>query len=128
MVPKKIVVVDDEEVVRKTFFLILQKKYLVYLAEDSKEALRRFQNADIDLIIADLKLPDLNGLEMIAKFREAGYKGEVIIISAYPDLINAEEFSNLSISHFFVKPLDLDALNRTIDYLLNHKRNPAKIL
>lgn len=128
MSPKKIVVVDDEEAIRRTFFLILQKKYLVYLAEDSKEALRRFKNTDVDLIIADLKLPDLNGLEMIARFRESGYKGEVIIISAFPDLINAEEFNNLSISHFFVKPLDLDALYRTIDYILNQKRNSEKIL
>jgi YesN/AraC family two-component response regulator len=128
MTPKKIVVVEDEEAIRRTFFLILQKKYLVYLAEDSKEALRRFKNTDVDLIIADLKLPDLNGLEMIAKFREAGYKGEVIIISAFPDLINAEEFNNLSISHFFVKPLDLDALNRTIDHILNQKKSSEKIL
>lgn len=122
MSEKKIVVVDDDESIRKTFFLILSKNYRVYLAKDSREALQRFEKVKIDLIIADLKLPDLNGLDMVAKFRESGYGGEVILISAYPDLVNIDELSNLSISHFFVKPLDLDAFNRSIDYLLNSKK------
>ena len=126
MSEKKIVVVDDDESIRKTFFLILQKNYRVYLAKDSKEALQRFKKAKIDLIIADLKLPYLNGVEMIAKFRELGYRGNVILISAYPDLVNIEELSRLSISHFFVKPLDLDSLNRSIDHLLNSKKTKEK--
>ena len=122
MSEKKIIIVDDDESIRKTFFLILNKNYRVYLAKDSKEALQRFKRAEIDLIIADLKLPHLDGVEMIAKFRELGYRGNVILISAYPDLVNIDEFSRLSISHFFVKPLDLDSLNRSIDHLLNSKK------
>jgi len=128
MLGKKIVVVDDDESIRKTFFLILQKNYRVYLAKDSREALERFKNSKIDLIIADLKLPHLTGLEMIARFRENGYRGEAILISAYPDLINVDELNRVSISHFFVKPLDLNALNRSIDFLLRPKENSEKRL
>ena len=72
MSEKKVVIVDDDDSIRKTFFMILHENHKVYLAKDSSEALHRFKNSDIDLIIADLKLPDLNGLEMIAKFRESG--------------------------------------------------------
>jgi DNA-binding NtrC family response regulator len=122
MSDKKIIVVDDDESIRKTFFLILQKDYRVYLAKDSKEALQRFKRAKIDLIIADFKLPYLNGVEMISKFRELGYRGNVILISAYPDLVNVDELSRLSISHFFVKPLDLDSINISVDRLLNSKK------
>lgn len=122
MSEKKIIIVDDDESIRKTFFLILNKNYRVYLAKDSGEALQRFKRAEIDLIIADLKLPHLDGVEMIAKFRELGYRGNVILISAYPDLVKVDELSRLSISHFFVKPLDLDSLNRSIDHLLNSKK------
>ncbi len=121
MSEKKIIIVDDDESIRKTFFLILNKNYRIYLAKDSGEALQRFKRAEIDLIIADLKLPHLDGVEMIAKFRELGYRGNVILISAYPDLVKIDELSRLSISHFFVKPLDLDSLNRSIDHLLNSK-------
>lgn len=128
MTEKKIVVVDDDESIRKTFFLILHQNYQVYLAKDSKEALQRFKNAKIDLIIADFKLPDMNGLEMIAKFREAGYQGEIILISAFPDLVKVDDLKNLSISHFFVKPLDLDALNRSIGHLLDSEKISEKRL
>ncbi len=126
MSEKKIIVVDDDESIRKTFFLILHENYRVYLAKDSREALQRFKNADIDLIIADLKLPGLNGLEMIKEFRDSGYRGDAILISAYPDLIKLDELSRLSISHFFVKPLDLDAFNRSINHLLNSEKNSEK--
>jgi DNA-binding NtrC family response regulator len=119
MLGKKIVVVDDDESIRKTFFLILNKKYRVYLAKDAQEALDRFKNAKIDLVIADLKLPYMSGIELIAQLRKFGYRGEAILISAHPDQINPDELSRLSISHFFVKPLDLNALSRSIDYLIN---------
>jgi len=126
MLEKKIVIVDDDESIRKTFLLILQKNYRVYLAKDSKEALKYFKKTKIDLIIADLRLPDMNGTKMIAKFRESGYRGEVILISAYPDLVDLEELKRLSIGYFFVKPLDLKALNQSIDYLLCSKRDKEK--
>jgi len=119
MLGKKIVVVDDDESIRKTFFLILNKKYRVYLAKDAQEALDRFKNAKIDLMIVDLKLPSLSGLELIAQLRKSGYRGEAILISAHPDQINPDELTRLSISHFFVKPLDLNALSRSIDYLIS---------
>jgi len=121
MTEKKIVIVDDDDCIRKTFFMILHENYRVFLAKDPKEALSKFKKADIDLIIADLKLPYINGLEMISQFRESGYKGEAILISAYPDLITTDELNRLSIGHFFVKPLDLTALNQSIDHLLNGK-------
>jgi len=123
---KAVVVVDDDESIRKTFFLILNEKYRVYLAEDSLEALERFKKVNIDLIIADLKLPSITGLEMIAKFRESGYRGEVILISAFPDLLKIDDLSRLSIGHFFVKPLDLDALNQSINHLLSPEEGREK--
>ena len=128
MTEKTIIVVDDDESIRKTFFLLLHKNYQVELAKDSHQALQRFKNTKIDLIIADLKLPQMNGLEMIARFRESGYRGEVILISAFPDLVNIDQLANLSISHFFVKPLDLDALSRSIDHLLDSKKIAEKML
>lgn len=126
MSEKKIIVVDDDESIRKTFFLLLQENYRVYLAKDSREALRRFKKADIDLIIADLKLPGIDGVSMINEFRKSGYQGDAILISAFPDLIDVDELSRLSISHFFVKPLDLDAFNRSINHLLNSENNSEK--
>ena len=116
---KKIVVVDDDETIRKTFFLILNQSYRVYLAKDGQEVLERFKKSDVDLIIADYRLPSMDGIELVTALRKAGYRGDVILISAHADMIEPDVLSRLSISHFFAKPLDLAALSRSIDYLLN---------
>ncbi|MGD2245784.1 MAG: response regulator [Candidatus Aminicenantes bacterium] len=126
MAEKKIVVVDDDDIIRKTFFMILHKKYSVYLAKDAEEALCRFQREDIDLIITDLKLPRLSGLEMIAAFRKNGYKGDVILISAYPDLLQKDDLRRFSIEYFFIKPLDLKALEQSIDSLIRSEGSQSK--
>ncbi len=118
---KKIVVVDDDETIRKTFFLILNQNYRVYLAKDGQEVLDRIKKSDVDLIIADYRLPSMNGLELVSALRKEGYRGEVIMISAHADMIEPDVLSRLAISHFFAKPLDLAALSRSIDYLLNVK-------
>jgi DNA-binding NtrC family response regulator len=125
MAEKRILVVDDDETIRKTFDLLLKKQYRVFLAEDSEEALREFKSMKFDLIIADLKLPRLSGLEMIARFRALGYRGEAILISAHPDRVSISELGRQAVGHFFAKPLDLGALNRSIDYLL--QKNEAVV-
>jgi len=119
---KKIVIVDDDENIRKTFSLLLGKKYRVYPVKDSEEALARFGNAKVDLVIADYKLPCLNGMELIKRLRASGFEGEAMLISAHPDLVKIEDLSRLSISHFFVKPLDLNVLNLSIDRVLQPKK------
>lgn len=119
---KKIVIVDDDENIRKTFSLLLGKKYRVYPVKDSEEALARFGNAKVDLVIADYKLPCLNGMELIKRLRASGFEGEAMLISAHPDLVKVEDMSRLAISHFFVKPLDLDVLNLSIDRVLQPKK------
>lgn len=119
---KKIVVVDDDEFIRKTFFLIFNRDYDVYLAADGTEALARFLHAPVDLIITDLRLPKLNGLEMISRFRAAGFSGEVVLITAFPDRVDDGELRKLRIGRFFAKPLDLDALTESVRHILqsNH--------
>jgi two-component system response regulator PilR (NtrC family) len=125
MSEKKILVVDDDESIRKTFRLLLKKQYSVLLARDSEEALREYKSLKFDLIIADLRLPRLTGLELIARFRDLGYRGEAIVISAHPDCISIDELGRHAIGHFFAKPLDLSVLSRSIDYLLQPKEAVA---
>jgi DNA-binding NtrC family response regulator len=127
MPAQKIVIVDDDETIRKTFFLLFSKKYRVYPVPDSKEALSRFRHQDVDLIIADYKLPGLNGMELIGKFREAGYEGEAILITAFPDQISIRDLGRYAISQFFVKPLDLEVLNKSVDRLLFLREQLAQL-
>lgn len=120
---KKIIVVDDDEGILKTFFLLFNPTYRVYLAKNGEEALERFKGISLDLIIVDYKLPRMNGLEMISCFRDLGYKGPVILISAYPEAICREDLKKYGVNQLFLKPLDLQALESSIHHLLG---TPAK--
>ena len=126
MQAKKIVVIEDDETIRKTFSLLLGKKYRVYLAQDGKEAMQKYAGSRIDLIISDLKLPDITGLDIIGQFRQAGFRGQAILISAYPDLLNIDQLTTNGISYYFTKPLDLDLFSRSIDQILEPKEGAEK--
>lgn len=122
MTAKTIVIVDDDETLRKTFSLLLKGKYRVFVVGDPEEALARLRRSKADLLIADYRLPTLNGLELIRRLRASGFEGEAMLISAHPDEVRVEEMSRLAISHFFVKPLDLELLNASIDRVLQPKK------
>ena len=126
MQAKKIVVIEDDETIRKTFSLLLGKKYRVSLAKDGKEAMQKYGGGRIDLIISDLKLPDITGLDLVGQFREAGFRGQAILISAYPDLLNIDQLTRNGISYYFTKPLDLDLFSRSIDQILEPKEGAEK--
>ena len=108
MSAKKILVVDDDEGIRKTLFLLLGKKYKVYPVSDAREALAMWRSARADLVIADYRLPVVDGLELIKKLRAAGFKGEAVLITGHPELIAPADLWQYSIGCFFVKPFDLD--------------------
>ncbi|OGD14371.1 MAG: hypothetical protein A2V76_02135 [Candidatus Aminicenantes bacterium RBG_16_63_14] len=123
MTAKKIVLVDDDETIRKTFVLLLGKKYRVTSLKDPRQALARLKSSRADLVIADYRLPYLNGMELIKRLRENGFAGEAMLITAHPDEVKIEDMGRFAISHFFVKPLDLNDLNLSIDRVLQPK-NP----
>ena len=121
MTVKRIVLVDDDETVRKTFVLLLGKKYRVSSLKDPRQALAKLKSARADLVIADYKLPYINGMELIRRLRENGFEGEAMLITAHPDQVRIEDMGKFAISHFFVKPLDLNDLNLSVDRVLQPK-------
>jgi DNA-binding NtrC family response regulator len=122
MTVKRIVLVDDDETVRKTFVLLLGKKYRVSSLKDPRQALAKLKSVRADLVIADYKLPYINGMELIRRLRENGFEGEAMLITAHPDQVRIEDMGKFAISHFFVKPLDLNDLNLSIDRVLQPKK------
>ena len=128
---KKVLIIEDEPTIRKTFTVLLQDRYRVIAVESPREALQRFRKAKIDLIITDLRLPEMSGLELIERFRESGYEGDVILISGYPEDVDTDILLDLSIGYYFSKPLDLNELNNAIEYVLDtqlwHEKRIASI-
>lgn len=122
---KKIALVDDDDSIRQTFALILGKKYRFSSHKDPRQALDKIKGSRPDLVIADFKLPYYSGVELIKKLRESGYEGEAMLITGHPDEVRLDDMGRFAISCFFVKPLDLEVLNASIDRLFQPRPSEA---
>ena len=101
-------------------------------AKDGEEGLSRFKSQHIDLIITDINMPKLNGMEMIQKIREINLNIPIIIISAYSDIKLLHESINYGVEGYVLKPISIKELSRTIltikkklkaEYLLKQYQN-----
>ncbi len=80
MQPRKVLVVDDSKLMHKMYEVMLRRYPLVY-ASDGREALDRLrEHADVDLILLDINMPNMNGLEFLAAMREEGSLGRIPVI------------------------------------------------
>ena len=113
-----ILVVDDEQGVRESLRMILKLSYKVYLAESGEEALTFIGENKVDLILLDLRMPGLSGLDTLREIKKISEDIDVIIVTAYGTLSNAQEAIACKVTDFITKPFDaaevLHIVNRTI--------------
>ena len=101
----KILVVDDEEYTRAYFKGILPKDdYRVSFAKDGAEALGKWSNEAFDLIIMDIRMPVIDGMEVLKRIRILDEVTMIIMISAYGDMDSVIEAMRLGANDFFAKP------------------------
>ncbi len=87
----------------------------VQVASNGEEALKFYNQNDYDLVITDVNMPKIDGLELVRKIRDIKDKQEIIITSAYKDSENLLVFINLNISNFILKPINTKNLISIID-------------
>ncbi|MCX7661359.1 MAG: response regulator [Candidatus Omnitrophica bacterium] len=110
--PKKILIVDDEELVSQSLKKLLQKEgYQPYTVKNGREALRKIKEIDFDLLIVDVRMPQLDGIETIKRIREYQEKNHKkpipeVLITGYADLEKYEEAKDLEVSDYLYKPFD----------------------
>jgi hypothetical protein len=113
----KILVVDDEVVVRKYFGIILKdvKKEIIY-ATTGKEAVEKYcENPDIDLILMDVRMPEMNGFEATKIIREKNKDVKIIIQSAFVELSDKQEAIKAGANEFLSKPVNKNKLMGVLD-------------
>lgn len=119
---KKILVVDDEQNMLKTLHVFFKKEgYDVVTASDAKNALAGVQKESFDLILTDLKMPGLSGLELIRKLKTANDSPAVMIMTAFASIESAVECIKEGALDYFVKPFDLDEVKIKIERFFNQK-------
>lgn len=120
--------VEDEDDLRNSVNRYLQKIFNhVIIASDGQEGLRLYQKHQYDIVITDIKMPLMNGLEMAKEIRMINSVQEIIIISAYSDTAYFLDAIRLDVSGYIIKPINYfqmtQVLHKSIFNLNNYKEN-----
>ncbi len=111
----KILIVDDEKSIRNTLREILEyEKYTVDEAEDGEKGLLLIQENEYDVVLCDIKMPKLDGIEVLEKTYELGKDTQFIMISAHGSIETAVEATKKGAYDFIQKPPDLNRLLLTV--------------
>jgi two-component system response regulator FixJ len=108
----RLLIVEDDELLRNAVKLILQRKggFLVTEAADGAGAVEAFKREAPDVVLLDLRLPDMNGIETMVRLNDFGRHVPVIIMTGYGDVPSAVEAMKHGAYDFTEKPLDYDKL------------------
>jgi DNA-binding response OmpR family regulator len=121
---KHVLIIDDEPVMLKLLEQILKSKYVVDTQENGKDALEWLYSGNIpDLIVADLKMPELDGFEFIRLIRESGYFADLPLIVLSGEESSSERIRCLKLgaNDYLIKPFNPEELSLRIENLLRLK-------
>ena len=111
----KIIVVDDNQVICKNLKLVLEKQgYFVITAHSGAEALEKVNDADFNLAILDLKLPDMDGTDLLDDFNESHPDMAIIMTTGHATVESAVEALTKRVVAYVMKPIDMYELLRTV--------------
>ena len=120
--PYRVLYAEDDAGVRKNVYELLCLLFKeVYLATDGEEAYELFVKHKPDLIITDIKMPQLSGIDLAKKIRESDNKAHIIIITAYTDVDFMLEAIELSLLRYIVKPITEPKLFDALEKFLQAK-------
>ncbi|SNS49465.1 DNA-binding transcriptional response regulator, NtrC family, contains REC, AAA-type ATPase, and a Fis-type DNA-binding domains [Belliella buryatensis] len=118
----KILIIDDEKVIRATLKEILEyEKYEISEAQDGEEGLKKIQQEDFDLVLCDIKMPKMDGIEVLDKVAALDKQPQFIMISAHGSIETAVEATKKGAFDFVPKPPDLNRLLLTVRNALDKK-------
>jgi DNA-binding NtrC family response regulator len=123
----RILIVDDDENIRKVLLAILEDKgYTVESVGTASEAVEKSKRKFYNLALIDIRLPDMEGIELLTKIRDTTPRMRKIIITGYPTLQNAVDAVNKGADAYIVKPFDVENVLNTIDQQLRKQQEEKK--
>lgn len=119
----RVLVVDDEESLRRVMQVYLQRQgYSTEVAASGEEALRLLEIADCQLVLTDLRMPGMSGIELLRAIKTQYPEIAVIILTAFGSIENAVEAMQAGAYHYVTKPVQFPELSLVIDRALEHTR------
>lgn len=118
----KILVVDDEEIVRQSLFAWFREDgYEVDMAENADAALKLFEKGKYSLILLDIKMPGMSGMDLLIKLKEFDPDAIIILITAYASVSSAVKALKSGAYDYITKPIDPDELSHIVEKALYQK-------
>jgi len=122
-VPPLILVVEDETILGDAIAVYLERHgYAASVARSGEEALRQVDEVGPDAAVVDVRLPGMDGVEVLRRLRESSPATEVIMMTAHGSVASAVEAMKLGAFDYLTKPLDLDELRVVVGKALEHLR------
>jgi len=124
----KVIVVDDETSVLESFKMILGiKEYEVDTYEDGEEALKEFSKGKYDVGFVDIKMPKINGLDLLKKFKELDPDLEIAMVTAYADEQSHAKAIDLGALEYLRKPFLMEEIYELVDRALRRRKAKKEI-
>ncbi|MEM2099574.1 MAG: response regulator [Candidatus Bathyarchaeia archaeon] len=119
----RILIIDDDENIRKVLEAILRDEgYIVESVDTAKKGIEKSTKSFYNLALIDVRLPDMEGIELLSKLRETKPKMRKIIVTGYPTLQNAIAAVNKGADAYVMKPFDVEKLLQTIKEQLKKQK------
>ncbi len=116
---KSVLIIDDDPLIRKTLSSHLSRQgFDIHQAEGGEEGIREFKEFSPEFVLLDVRLPDMDGLEVLRQIKESGKKSYVIIMTAYDDMRTTVDAIKLGAFEYLVKPLNFIDLDLTVQKAL----------
>ena len=113
-----ILICDDEEAIRETLNAYLENKYKISFAKTGQEAMAAISADNLSLLIIDIKMPGIDGLETIRQIKDIKPQQRIIVLSGYESISIVEQASKYGISSYLTKPVNEDKLLKAVSEAL----------
>ena len=118
----RILIVDDDETIRDTLYELLSTDYICQTAETAEKALARLEADEYDIVLTDISMPGLSGLELLGHVRQKFPNTPVIIISGIGDQEHAQGLIRLGAFDFLLKPFSLEVVEKSVTRAVGYRK------
>jgi len=118
----KILIVDDDDAIRNTLYELLSEEYTCQTAETAEKAWARLEADSYDVVLTDISMPGLSGLELLGHIRQKYAETPVIIISGIGDQEHARGLIKLGAFDFLLKPFTLEVVEKSVQRAVEYRR------
>ncbi len=122
----RVLVVDDDETIRDTLYELLSEEYVCQTAETAEKAFARLEADAYDVVLTDISMPGLSGLELLGHIRQKFPDTPVIIVSGIGDQEHAQGLIRLGAFDFLLKPFSLEVVEKSVKRAVEYRRRLLK--